>query len=54
MPSKVLIVDDDKTTRAGLAELLEAATHWRYRPAQRNGKPVASNKRVDVVLRPRE
>jgi TonB family protein len=35
-------------------ELLEAATHWRYRPAQRNGKPVASNKRVDVVLRPRE
>ena len=25
MPSKVLIVDDDKTTRAGLAELLEAA-----------------------------
>jgi DNA-binding response OmpR family regulator len=25
MPSKVLIVDDDKTTRAGLAELLESA-----------------------------
>jgi DNA-binding response OmpR family regulator len=25
MPSKVLIVDDDKTTRAGLAELLEGA-----------------------------
>jgi TonB family protein len=35
-------------------QLLEAARGWRYVPAQRNGKPVASTKRVDIVLRPRE
>jgi outer membrane biosynthesis protein TonB len=33
--------------------LLGAAAQWRYVPARRNGKPVASTKRVDVVLRPR-
>jgi periplasmic protein TonB len=35
-------------------QLLEAAKQWRYVPGQRNGKPVASTKRVDIVLRPRE
>jgi len=33
--------------------LREAASTWRYVPARRNGKPVASTKRVEVVLRPR-
>jgi TonB family protein len=36
------------------ALLLEAATRWRYRPAQQGGKPVTSTKRVNIVLRPRE
>jgi TonB family protein len=35
-------------------QLLDAATRWRYVPAERNGKPVASTKRVDVILRPRD
>ena len=34
-------------------QLREAASQWRYVPARRNGKPVASTKRVEVVLRPR-
>ena len=33
-------------------QLLEAATHWRYEPARRGGKPVASSKSVEVVLKP--
>jgi tetratricopeptide (TPR) repeat protein len=33
--------------------LREAASKWRYVPARRDGKPVASTKRVEVVLRPR-
>lgn len=33
--------------------LLEAAARWRYRPAQARGLPIASTKRVNVVLRPR-
>jgi TonB family protein len=35
-------------------QLFDAATRWRYVPAQRNGQPVASTKRVDVILRPRD
>jgi hypothetical protein len=35
-------------------ELVEAAKAWRYDPARRDGQPVVSIKRVDVVLRPRE
>jgi TonB family protein len=34
-------------------QLLDAAAKWRYVPAERNGKPVASTKRVEVILRPR-
>lgn len=33
--------------------LLEAARSWRYKPAQRNGQPVKSTRRVGVVLEPR-
>ena len=35
-------------------QLLEAAAKWRYVPAERDGKPVASTKRVEVILRPRD
>jgi len=34
-------------------QLLEAAAKWRYVPAERNGKPVASTKRIEIILRPR-
>ena len=34
-------------------QLLDAAAKWRYVAAERNGKPVASTKRVEVILRPR-
>ena len=34
--------------------LLDAAVKWRYVPAQRNSKPVASTKRIDIILRPRD
>lgn len=34
-------------------QLLEAARAWRYEPARLGQQPVASVKRVDVVLRPR-
>jgi TonB family protein len=33
-------------------QLLAAAKAWKYQPARRNGKPIASTRRVDVVLRP--
>jgi hypothetical protein len=32
--------------------LLRATKHWRYRPAQRNGKPVKYRKQLNIVLRP--
>jgi hypothetical protein len=32
--------------------LLNAAKHWRYRPAQRGGQPVKYRKSINVVLRP--
>jgi tetratricopeptide (TPR) repeat protein len=34
--------------------MIEAATRWRYVPARLDGRPVASTKRVDVILRPRD
>ncbi|MCC7243606.1 MAG: energy transducer TonB [Acidobacteria bacterium] len=34
-------------------ELMRAARNWRYEPARRAGLPVASQKRVEVVLRAR-
>lgn len=33
-------------------QLLAAAKAWKYQPARRNGKPIVSTRRVDVVLRP--
>jgi TonB family protein len=35
-------------------QLLAAAKTWKYQPAHRNGKPIVSTRRVDVVLRPNE
>ncbi len=35
------------------AALLKAAREWKYGPARRNGQPVETRKRVEVVLRPR-
>jgi TonB family protein len=32
--------------------LLEAAKGWKYRPAQRGGKPVKFVKVMEIVLRP--
>ena len=34
--------------------LVEAARHWKYEPARRAGEAIASTKRVDFVLRPRD
>jgi len=34
-------------------ELLRAAKRWRYEPARRAGRPVASHQRIEVVLRAR-
>ena len=34
------------------ALLLQAAREWRYEPPRVNGKPTASRKRVEIVLRP--
>jgi TonB family protein len=33
--------------------LLRATRDWKYQPARRGGQPVASRRRVEVVLRPR-
>jgi protein TonB len=33
-------------------QLLVAARGWTYRPATRNGQPVASERLVEIVLRP--
>jgi TonB family protein len=35
-------------------QLVAAAKAWKYQPARRNGKPIVSTRRVDVVLRPNE
>jgi len=35
-------------------QLLSAAKAWKYQPAHRNGRPIVSSRRVDVVLRPNE
>ena len=34
-------------------QILAAARDWTYRPATQNGKPVASERLVEIVLRPR-
>jgi hypothetical protein len=34
-------------------QILLAAREWTYRPATQNGKPVASERLVEIVLRPR-
>ena len=33
--------------------ILAAAREWTYRPATQNGEPVASQRKVEIVLRPR-
>jgi TonB family protein len=33
--------------------VLNAARNWTYRPATQDGKPVASERRVEIVLKPR-
>ena len=33
--------------------VLAAAKEWTYRPATQNGQPVASERRVEIVLKPR-
>ena len=52
MPSKVLIVDDDKTTREGLAEFLEeAGLRSRRRRDVRRGDPhPADRRRPDLLI----
>jgi periplasmic protein TonB len=35
-------------------QILTAAREWTYRPATQNGKPVASERLVEIVLRPRK
>ena len=34
-------------------QVLAAARQWVYRPATQDGRPVASERRVEIVLRPR-
>ncbi len=34
-------------------ELLRYARRWKYEPARRGGRPIQSQKRVEVELRPR-
>ena len=34
-------------------QILLAARQWTYRPATQNGKPVVSERLVEIVLRPR-
>jgi hypothetical protein len=59
---RVLISDAGRVTSADLAPpihpvydrlLLQAAKAWEYQPALRNGVPTASEKLIEVVLRPR-
>ena len=59
---EVTIDDKGEVTDAKIVEaihpaydpqLLQAASQWRYQPARRGNRPVASTKRVEVVLRPR-
>jgi hypothetical protein len=33
--------------------LLQAALNWQYQPALRNGAPIASEKVIEIVLKPR-
>lgn len=59
---RVWISETGKVTNAKLAPaihpvydrlLLQAAQTWEYQPALRNGVPTASEKVIEVVLRPR-
>jgi tetratricopeptide (TPR) repeat protein len=59
---RVFISDAGKVTDAELAPsvhpaydrlLLAAAKTWEYQPALRNGSPIASEKIIEVVLKPR-
>jgi hypothetical protein len=59
---RVFISDAGRVTGAELAPpihpvydrlLLQAAKTWEYQPALRNGAPTASEKLIEVVLRPR-
>lgn len=34
------------------ASLLEAARNWRFKPAQRDGRPVKYRKRIEITMRP--
>jgi TonB family protein len=58
----VVISEQGRVTDAELAPsihpaydrlLLAAAKTWPYQPATRNGSPVASEKVIEVVLKPR-
>jgi TonB family protein len=35
-------------------QVLDAAKGWTYRPATQNGRPIASERIVEIVLRPRQ
>jgi hypothetical protein len=59
---RVFISEQGRVTDAELAPsihpqydrlLLAAAKSWQYQPASRNGTPVASEKLIEVVLKPR-
>ena len=59
---RVFISEQGRVTDAELAPsihpsydrlLLAAARNWQYQPATRNGAPVASEKVIEVVLKPR-
>ena len=59
---RVIISEAGRVTDAALAPsvhpaydrlLLAAARTWHYQPALRNGSPVASEKVIEVVLKPR-
>ena len=59
---RVFISDAGRVTGAELAspihpaydrQLLLAAKAWAYQPALRNGVPIASEKVIEVVLKPR-
>jgi hypothetical protein len=59
---RVSIAEDGRVTDARMSPaihpaydrlLLQAAMAWQYQPALRNGSPIASEKVIEVVLKPR-